>query len=168
MLYSSQQGLTLPELLITLSLISLLAAIATPDFRRLIESNRQQALQDRLLHSLQQARARAVIEGRSVEVCASEDGEQCGADWNKGWILKAVGREETLAAEQLSPATHRLHWQGFTQRIVFHANGQSPTGNGRFYLCQDGDLAWQLVLNRQGRVHISTKAENRKEAHRCG
>ncbi len=60
-----------------------------------------------------------------------------------------------------------LQWAGFDKTIRFHPNGTSPTSNGRFYLCYRGGVAWQLILNRQGRVRPGTQKENNNLAAKC-
>ncbi|MGE8500103.1 MAG: GspH/FimT family protein [Pseudomonas sp.] len=162
-----QRGYTLFDLLVTLALIALLAAIAAPNLTQLVESNRQHALLGELQRSLQEARARAILEGRTIEICAYSTGEQCGEDWNKGWILRASRTKEILSVKQSTRSEGTLRWSGYSTTIRFRPNGTSPTGNGRFTLCAPQAMAWQLVINRQGRIRSASNSENQNEQHRC-
>lgn len=170
MTQASQQGMTLPELLIALTLLTILGSIAVPSFGQLIHIQKQQVLRDRLYRSLEHARTRAVSDRRLIEICASTDGRSCQGNWDKGWILRIATTEEILARESpdiSNPNTH-LQWKGYSQSIRFRSNGTSPSSNGRFTLCTDKGLAWQIVINRQGRIRLADESENRKEPFRCG
>lgn len=155
---NKDQGFTLVELLITLALLAIVANIAVPAFDGLITRNRQQALMEQVEGILVNARADAVLKRRTIEVCGSSDGETCSASWASGWLVRTLdGR--ILQLTQL-PSHDELRRSGFQQSIRFRDNGSSPTGNGRFYQCQDQRVAWQLILNRQGRLRQGTPAEN--------
>ncbi|PIA71862.1 GspH/FimT family pseudopilin [Pseudomonas sediminis] len=165
---SRQRAITLPELLITLALLTLLSAYAVPSFAIWVASNKQQTLREKLLHSLQMARTQAVLKNRAMEFCGSADALDCDGNWHKGWILRAAANKEILAVEQLSQVDLPLRWKGARDQLVFRSNGQTPLSNGRFILCDDdGKLLWQLIINRQGRARPATAKENLSEAHRC-
>ena len=158
------QGFTLNELMITLALLAIAANIAVPAFDGLITRNRQQALMEQVEKTLNDARADAVLKRRTVEICGSSNGESCSANWGDGWLVRTS--DKVLQLNQL-PTHDNLRWSGFQQSIRFRDNGSSPTGNGRFYECHKQKVAWQLILNRQGRLRQGTPAEN-NSANLCG
>jgi type IV fimbrial biogenesis protein FimT len=165
---SLQRATTLPELLVTLALLALLSTYAVPSFAKWITSNKQKMLREKLLYSLQIARTQAVLKSRSMELCGSTDALDCDENWHKGWILRVAASKEILAAEQLHQVDLPLRWKGSGDRILFRNNGQTPMSNGRFTLCEDdGNLLWQLIISRQGRIRQATAKENLVEAHRC-
>ena len=53
------------------------------------------------------------------------------------------------------------------QFLDFGLTPQDTASNGRFFMCRDGAIDWQLVLNRQGRLRRSSTQENREQDHRC-
>lgn len=159
------QGFTLVELLITLVLLAILANIAVPAFDGLITRNRQQALLEQVETILNNARADAVLKRRTVEICGSPNGQTCSANWASGWLVRTLD-DQVLQLTQL-PDQDDLRWSGFQQSIRFRDNGSSPTGNGRFYQCDKDEVAWQLILNRQGRLRQGTPAENKAKADLC-
>lgn len=168
MTFSHQRAATLLELLTLILLLTIIGVYAVPSFNRWIEINRQQSLQDKLFHHLQSARSRAVLQGQTIEVCASSDGMQCDNAWHKGWILRLPDTEEVLAVEKSEQPNATLHWNGYKDRLLFRRNGQTPSSNGRFYLCHENNVMWQLVISRSGRVRHTSTAENMAEAYRCG
>ncbi|WP_373389196.1 GspH/FimT family pseudopilin [Pseudomonas alcaligenes] len=167
MLRKNQIAFSLLETILTISLLSLAIALATPNLVSLINKNRQDSLRETLLTSLHQGRAVAILNRQKVEICASTDGLSCVTDWRKGWMTRRSGDTPTLLHRfQTKPDTH-LEWTGFGKTILFHPNGTTPASNGRFYQCAEGKIAWQLILNRQGRVRQATRAENLQASSRC-
>lgn len=165
---SLQRATTLPELLVTLTLLALLSAYAVPSFAKWVTSNKQQTLREKLLHGLQMARTQAVLKSRTMELCGSANLFDCDGNWHKGWILRVASSKEILAAEHLPQLDLPLRWSGARDELVFRNNGQTPMSNGRFILCdEDGKLLWQLIISRQGRIRPATAKENLNEAQRC-
>jgi type IV fimbrial biogenesis protein FimT len=84
-----QSGFTLLELIITISIASLLLAFAIPSFSYVTRSNRMSGQINDLLADMQFARAEAIKEGSDVVVCSSATGTGCSAatTWQTGWIV---------------------------------------------------------------------------------
>lgn len=80
-------GFTLLELMVTVSIMAILAAIAFPSFQSSMRSNRVATTSNELLASLSLARSEGIKTTRGGGVCASADGSNCGADWNQGWMV---------------------------------------------------------------------------------
>jgi type IV fimbrial biogenesis protein FimT len=85
----TQRGFTLIELVISMSIVTILMAIAVPSYKYVTTSNRISAEVNGLLGDLQYARAEAIKEGQPVSVCATSNGTSCsdGATWSTGWIV---------------------------------------------------------------------------------
>lgn len=150
------KGLTLIELLVCLSMLSLLCVIALPNFTELLSRKQTDALTDKLVRQLAHARALSIITRRDVEACGSSDGKQCDEQWSKGWVIYSPGTSSIVSMERIAPGAV-LNWTGFTSRIRFHPNGTSPLGNGYFLICNSkGQVHSQLIINRQGRIRQTT------------
>lgn len=83
-------GVTLLELLISMSVVAILGALAAPSFFGLLHDASRTAAVNDFFHALFLARSEAVRRGRVVSVCRSEDRESCagaGAPWTVGWIV---------------------------------------------------------------------------------
>lgn len=85
-----QFGLTMVELLVTITIVAILFAIGLPSYRYITNSNRATSEVNGLLADMQYARSEAVKEGQTVTVCPSTDGASCLTTsnvWNTGWIV---------------------------------------------------------------------------------
>ena len=164
---SSQSALSLYELLVALALVSIATSIAIPSLAALQQKSEREALRNHLHASLHHARLQAVLHRTSVELCGSRDGVTCGSDWGQGWRIQLMHTPDQALQIQQHRSRTPLRWAGFDSRIRFHANGTSPSSNGRFFQCKGNVVAWQLILNRQGRVRLANPLENLEEAHRC-
>jgi len=84
-----QRGFTLLELIVTISIASILLAIAIPSFTYVSRSNRMSGQINDLLADMQYARAEAIKEGSDVVLCSSADGASCSSatTWQTGWIV---------------------------------------------------------------------------------
>jgi type IV fimbrial biogenesis protein FimT len=84
-----RSGFTFLELLITMTIVSILLAIGVPSFQYVTSANRASGEINGLLGDLQFARGEAIKEGQTVTVCASTDGASCSVStsWNTGWIV---------------------------------------------------------------------------------
>jgi len=162
-----QAGFTLPELLIILALLVLVALVAVPAFGDLQEHTRQQSIRDELKVSLLAARTRAISRLRDVELCASRDSQSCQKDWSSGWIMRDAKAQKVLRVTSLTEQGEPLRWIGSRSSILYRANGTSPLSNGRFLQCIDDEVSWQLIINRQGRVREGNAQENKTESRHC-
>lgn len=85
----SNQGFSLIELLVTISIVAILLAAVVPSFSRSIANTHIATVRDNLISSLQFARAEAISRNVAVALCPSTDGATCtaGSDWSDGWIV---------------------------------------------------------------------------------
>jgi type IV fimbrial biogenesis protein FimT len=98
-------GFTLFELVVTMGIAAVLAAIAIPSFQYVTNSNRIAAEGNALLGDLQFARAEAIKEGQTVTACVSNPlGTACagGTAWQSGWIVFSdLGNNQTLGGNDV-------------------------------------------------------------------
>jgi type IV fimbrial biogenesis protein FimT len=84
-------GFTVVELLVTLTVVGILAALAVPNMRPFIQNNRLTAASNDLLRSFQLARTEAIKRQQNVVVCASTDptaaNPTCTYGPFGGWIV---------------------------------------------------------------------------------
>lgn len=81
-------GLTLIELIITVAVLAVAAAIAYPSFSGVIHSNRLAGATNSMLAALNLARSEAVRSNRGAGICPTVDRTKCeGTDWNNGTLV---------------------------------------------------------------------------------
>ncbi|MBV6815250.1 Tfp pilus assembly protein FimT/FimU [Xanthomonas campestris pv. passiflorae] len=80
------RGFTLVELLVTISVVAVLAVIALPSFQGVIRSNQAATTANELVASLSLARSEAIRSTRGGGICPSSDGLICSGQWSDGWI----------------------------------------------------------------------------------
>jgi type IV fimbrial biogenesis protein FimT len=160
-----QHGLTLPELLVSLAIVSTLTAGAASQLHSLIQNNRMVAEVNLFVTALQLARSEAVKHGRRVVLCPSMDQVNCGnsSAWSYGWMLFASDNREREADEALLQAGNPLsagvilHASNYRNRIMYQPDGSSGGSNCSFTFCDARNTAEPRVvcLSNSGRLRLS-------------
>lgn len=160
-------GFTLLELLMVITIMAALLALAAPSFVSVIRNNRLTAQVNQLVYSLTLARSEAVKRGAPVSMCKSSNGTACqttGVNWENGWMVfsdldrdgvyDAADGEELLQITQ--PLTEGYTLRGSTElvdRVTFDPLGVSRV-QGTFMLCAGNrtDYARASGVNLAGRI----------------
>ena len=137
------RGLTLIELMVTISILAILMALAVPSFQSMIASSNLATATNDLANTLAQARSNAIRRGGRVTVCKSANGTQCATsgDWEQGWIVfnditksgtsANVDTGETITF--VAPALARgIVIKGNLNYISYASDGQTKLMNGGF------------------------------------
>lgn len=164
-------GFTLTELLITVCVAVIVSTLALPNLSNYLANNRQENLRHSLLSHLKAARSEAVTLMQRVELCGSSNGLRCDQAWSDGWLIRDPVAGTALRFSRQS-GRDLLRWVGAgaaSQTVIYQANGTTVASNGRFILCTaEGQVIWQLVINRQGRVrHLQGLENAQSDAELC-
>jgi type IV fimbrial biogenesis protein FimT len=87
---SGARGLTLVEVLCTVSIVAILSAIAIPNLGDLRRSVARRTAVNELMHAVFLARSKAIMTNSVVSLCPSGNGIRCGepsSNWADGWIV---------------------------------------------------------------------------------
>lgn len=156
-----QRGLTLVEVMITLTIAAILLTWAVPSLQDFIVRNRMSTEVNNFVASLYVARSEAVKQLRNVRLCPSTDGDSCTTNWHQGWMVYAeVNGNNTFDAgtdqiiQQNSALPSRFQISSGRSVIVFQPNGQSGGSPDTFIFCDTGGVAniRKVVLSNEGRV----------------
>lgn len=137
-----QRGFTIIELMVTIAVLAILAAIAAPSFTGLINDSRLSGAANELVGTLQFARAEALRRGRAVEVCRSSDGATCaggaeGTAW-EGWVVRMVFDGDVVRADEFAPSLSVRGSEAISNnRILFRPDGFAY-GGGNLLAAQIG------------------------------
>jgi type IV fimbrial biogenesis protein FimT len=172
MIIRHQNGLTLIEILVTLTIAGILLGIGMPSFSRMMERNRVVTYTNGFIGSLNYARSESIRRGVTVSVCPSSTGTSCGTSWNAGWIVFAnldgdfpaavdVG-ESVLAAHDGLADSYSLDSATFTDTVSFGPNGSTGMV-GTFAVCYKNsttDARAIVITQSRPRVGKDTDGNN--------
>ena len=158
------RGITLIELMMTLTLVSILIGLAAPAFGGLVQRDAAETTRNALTTALAGARLHAVSRTDNVVVCPSTDHRYCdhSTEWQQGWLVFADANhdgardeDETLieVGEPQPRGVAIVSTAGRT-KVAYHADGSSPGSNITFTVCdaRGAALSTSIVINNAGRV----------------
>jgi type IV fimbrial biogenesis protein FimT len=130
-------GFTLLELIVTVAIISIIAAIAYPSMTELVNANRLAGGANEMVASLQLARMEAVRLNTTVTVCRSTDGATCsvGGTWNS-WIIIADADRDGAVDDVLRTSSVNAPLQVMTSaaivgsKVAFKSDGMARASDG--------------------------------------
>jgi type IV fimbrial biogenesis protein FimT len=132
-------GVTLMELMMSVSVVAIITAIAVPSYKYVTNANRLAGEVNGLLGDMQFARGQAIKEGQTVVICSSTDGATCSnsSSWKDGWIVFSdsnanggVDPGETVRRVQNAfKSSDTFNADNNTSAVSFNREGFAPGGN---------------------------------------
>ncbi len=140
-------GFTLIELMIVLALIAIVAFVAVPNFREIVESNRQTSVTNSMLGLLNYSRSEAVRRAQPVEITSVGDGFVASIFAGGGTTV--IREIESFPGDTSVGRIDASAWD-----LTFEASGQSnATAAARYLVCgasgRDGTV---IRINRGGQI----------------
>ncbi|WP_292966998.1 GspH/FimT family pseudopilin [Nitrosomonas sp.] len=164
---TNSKGFTLVELMITISIASILLAVAVPDYQSIMRESRLTTQANELMTSLHYARSEAVKRGIRVTICKSSDSASCtnGSNWQDGWLIfsdtgtagSVDGTDEILrvfpkmTGSTLNGGSNFGNWVSYLPSGRSQGNGNLP--NGMFGLCNQAN-GRNIIINTSGRPRV--------------
>ncbi len=165
-----QSGLTLIELMVTISIAAIVLTLSVPGFQSVSAKMQRSAAVTSVTGSIYYARSEAMKRGVVLTLCASDGGTDCRSgsppDWNAGWILfedadqdrQVDSGEEILRARSVENPLYSLTGDSnLAQGITFATTG-FPKTSGQLSYTETGAASpciGALALNVVGRVKVS-------------
>jgi type IV fimbrial biogenesis protein FimT len=140
---SKMRGFTLIELMVTLSVAAVLAALAAPSFQGMIASGRINSGTNDLMGTLAVARSEAIRRNTRITVCKSANQSACttSGTWDQGWIVfvdttratnASVDTGETIlsVAQKVAGNTVINGSSGVANYVSFASDGRAKAMDG--------------------------------------
>jgi len=168
---SNFKGFTLIELMISISIASVLAAIAIPNFSNFIVQMRVDNEISQLHRMLLITRNAAINSGYKAIICPLDNSAQCTSLWqNKLSVFIDMNNNKVLDTNEkiiitraaITKGDKLLYGKG-RNKITFKPTGHlSGLANGTFRYCPDNykHIARGIVVARSGRLYQSNDIDN--------
>lgn len=169
------RGISLLELLVSLSIISVILAIGVPALSTVIDNTKRKDTVYEILGMLNFARDMAVSNSRNVIICPSENKLDCSStqNWSTNLLVfvdqnkndKKDEDEPLLRTFDMTANEQSLNWKSFQNKsfLSFYADGTTGFQSGRIYYCYKGGQEIQnkaqIIVYRTGRSRIAAREE---------
>jgi Tfp pilus assembly protein FimT len=159
-------GVTLPELLVSMGIVSLLTGLGVPALFSMQQKFQTTAIVNTLSMHLHFARNHAITHNSTVTLCGSRAGEECDGAWSAGYLVfvddsqdgKLDDNEQRL---KFSANAHggSMTWKSFRNKayLQFRPSGFSYYQSGSFTWCpasKNTQYANQVILSAMGRSRL--------------
>lgn len=154
-------GYSLAELLITLTILSIVIGMALPALSQQLEHQRKVQALNQMLGALGYTRGMAAFGHRPAILCAGSDDCLSTTKWTRDLLIfhdsngnARRDASEPLVRHELLPEGYSWQWASFRKLdyIVFQPNGTAQAANGTLTLCRQGQPQYQVVINIAGRI----------------
>ena len=170
-LTSLMVGFTLVEMMIVISVLSILMSLSVPSFSAMFKRHKASGEADNMVSLIYLARSEAIKNNQVVTICRSENGLECGNDWKNGWLIFVDNNrngskdinEKILRSGQAGNG-YQLSFRAFgsTRYLRFTPLGITLAQNGTFKLCpEDNDdrYARAVIISKTARARLAKDAD---------
>ncbi|QYJ98704.1 GspH/FimT family pseudopilin [Shewanella alkalitolerans] len=151
----NKNGFTLVELMVTITVASIILTIGIPSLVSVYENVRVNRNIEKINNILTFARNQAVSYGRTVNVCAYASATSCGTDWGKGIRIYVATGNKTLRV--IDGFNNNDAISGPGTELTFSSEGLSPS-NGTFIYCPSGkaNASKSVTVSSSGLINYGT------------
>ncbi|HMN44084.1 MAG TPA: GspH/FimT family pseudopilin [Povalibacter sp.] len=166
-------GITLLEMMMTLTIVAILGGLAVPGFTGMIRDNERTTAVNSFVHALYLARSEAIKRGRIVSLCKSSNGSTCNngaAAWSEGWMVFVNDDADDLPQRD-DGEDILMVYQGWSNGSItsnrlaysFRAYNQGVV-NGTLLFCdaRGGAHARAIIISQTGRPRVSQRDSSNK------
>lgn len=159
-------GFSLIELIISLTIISILMLVIMPSMHDLFSRNSSNLQVDKIFSNLQFARAEAIKRGNAIVFCKSKNNVTCDLDddndWSEGQIIINQQNNVLIRVLDKLPMGDKLFWSstfGKNNLLNFLPSGTTGDQQGTFLYCHfENDkqvIAKAIIVQDTGHIRIS-------------
>lgn len=155
---SNIRGLTLIELMIALTILAILMALAVPSFKDAALNSSLRAISSNLYASAQLARSEAIKRNAVVTLCRTTDGATCAvaSNWATGWVVRSgttVLQHQPAAAQGF-----KVTQSGTAANLTFQPIGVGATA-ATFTVCRSSPVGNQervVSISATGNAYVTS------------
>ena len=140
------RGFTLVEMIVTLVILAILAAVAIPSFTQMLHRGGVSSASNALLADLAYARTEAVSRHTNVSVCPTTTGNSCAANpaYDSGWLIYTYTPGHAVsgvAYDKTSADNTILRWTKARDGVSIQAKSSSVISYGQQGQVSSGSTA---------------------------
>lgn len=169
---NAAKGITVNELLMTITVLAVLASLAIPSYHHVMSRMESFRVERQLREFFGYGRSKAFLESNRIAICPTIDYQRCAnqKNWDQGILVfhdhKNRNRvfdegEKLLYKHQFNLKYGSLQWRGFgvNGNMIFHDRHINLTGsNGSFYYCnpQTPQLSKRIIISPTGLIRVES------------
>lgn len=160
-------GFTLIELIITLSIISIITAYGLPNYHEFKQNQTMTQEINRLSSTIRFARSQSIISGQHVILCATHSFTACdgNSQWHQGWMVFTDSNrnrifdanDQALLHENSMNEGLQVMASVYRPKIRFDATGFAPGTNLTIRFCDSrgAEHGKAIIISNVGRPRIA-------------
>ncbi|WP_035853143.1 GspH/FimT family pseudopilin [Deefgea rivuli] len=154
-------GFTLVEMMITVSILGILASIAVPNMMDLLKDAKLSSQSDLLITSLSNARLEAIKQKKDIQFCPVSNANTATAcstnaiDWSNGWIIIESGTNTILQRVVVQKNITINSGTGSPTLVTFNSTHGSATPAINFSACIKDRKQQNITVSLSGHVSKS-------------
>lgn len=171
-------GLTLIELMVTLTIMVIALGIGVPSMASFINNSRAATASNEFMAHLNLTRSEAIKRGANITLCKTADPSasaptcSTSASWSTGWLIFVDGNTlgtldgtgasaDTLLRVRQSSASNIdiTANTNVANRVTYQMNGRLLGVNNGTFTIKVKDLERQLIISNTGRVRVCNPAK---------
>ena len=166
------KGLTLVELMITISVLAIVLSVAVPPLNTFLARSELTSASNKILGNIHYLRSEAIVRNSTTVLCPSSNGSLCNTtDWSLGWIAyedkNQDGKLATDGTEEIFSVTNPLNnyfsmktTSGLMSSIQYKSDGTLKSNQGSIIICHANSPKKSntriIEISSGGRANIST------------
>ncbi len=145
-----QRGVTVIELMVTLTIIAILVSVSVPSFKQQIDSKRTQSVMASFITGMAYARSESVKIGDSVHLRSVE----ASNDWSRGWCVTTGENCKSNVIKLFEPPpAHSVKGSSASiDKFTFNAQGLLESPLGYVSLCPSGAKGKKVSVTLLGQA----------------
>lgn len=168
---SKNLGFTLIELMITLSIISIIALFSSGSWSKFFAKQAVSTDVMSIVSTIQTAKNHSITHKAVTTICGYDNSEEmvstdeCLRDWSKLRVINLTYEQpEVIHTQQLKGNYEMVKWSAFQNKpqLEIAATGFTAHQNGTLYLChkQFDDLHRSITVSKSGRIRVQKESTN--------